>query len=153
MDLADGVLIKNNHISLGGGVAKVLALAMQRRQPGQKIQIEVRSLAELDAALTGGADSLLLDNMTPGGSQTCCRHCAQTYAEYSHRSLRRHHPGNRQRIREDRGDLYFRRRAHAFGEGHRSEHEDHCGNLLEIDPMGETLDLDVLQKSLFRNNL
>ena len=66
MDLADGVLIKNNHISLGGGVAKVLGLAMQRRLPGQKIQIEVRSLSELDEALAGGADSLLLDNMTPG---------------------------------------------------------------------------------------
>lgn len=65
MDLADGVLIKNNHISLGGGVAKVLALAMRRRLPGQKIQIEVRSLTELDEALAGGADSLLLDNMTP----------------------------------------------------------------------------------------
>lgn len=65
MDLADGVLIKNNHISLGGGVAKVLALATQRRLPGQKIQVEVRSLKELDEALTSGADSLLLDNMTP----------------------------------------------------------------------------------------
>ena len=65
MDLADGVLIKNNHISLGGGVAKVLALALRRRLPGQKIQIEVRSLEELEAALAGGADSLLLDNMTP----------------------------------------------------------------------------------------
>jgi len=65
MDLADGVLIKNNHISLGGGVAKVLALATQRRLPGQKIQVEVRSLKELDEALVAGADSLLLDNMTP----------------------------------------------------------------------------------------
>jgi len=43
----------------------VLASAMQRRLPGQKIQIEVRSLTELDDALAGGADSLLLDNMTP----------------------------------------------------------------------------------------
>jgi nicotinate-nucleotide pyrophosphorylase (carboxylating) len=65
MDLADGVLIKNNHISLGGGVAKVLALAMQRRPQGQKIQIEVRSMEELEQALEGCADSLLLDNMTP----------------------------------------------------------------------------------------
>jgi nicotinate-nucleotide pyrophosphorylase (carboxylating) len=65
MDLADGVLIKNNHISLGGGVANVLALALQRRSRGQKIQIEVRSMEELEQALAGGADSLLLDNMTP----------------------------------------------------------------------------------------
>ncbi len=65
MDLADGVLIKNNHISLGGGVAQVLARALKLRKSGQKIQVEVRSLAELEEALNGGADSLLLDNMTP----------------------------------------------------------------------------------------
>ena len=65
MDLADGVLIKNNHISLGGGVTKVLGLALKRRKPGQKIQVEVRSLEELEEALAVGADSLLLDNMTP----------------------------------------------------------------------------------------
>lgn len=65
MDLADGVLIKNNHISLGGGVAKVLASARKLRKPGQQIQVEVRSVTELQDALDGGADSLLLDNMTP----------------------------------------------------------------------------------------
>ncbi len=65
MDLADGVLIKNNHISLGGGVAQCLARALKLRKPGQKIQVEVRSTDELEAALVGGADSLLLDNMTP----------------------------------------------------------------------------------------
>lgn len=65
MDLADGVLIKNNHISLGGGVTKVLARALKLRKPGQKIQVEVRTMAELEDALDAGADSLLLDNMTP----------------------------------------------------------------------------------------
>lgn len=65
MDLADGVLIKNNHISLGGGLAAVLARAVRNRKPGQKIRVEVRSLQELEAAVKGGADSLLLDNMTP----------------------------------------------------------------------------------------
>lgn len=70
MDLADGVLIKNNHISLGGGVADVLARAMKMRKPGQKIQVEVRSLEELEEALSGGADSLLLDNMTPAETKT-----------------------------------------------------------------------------------
>ena len=65
MDLADGVLIKNNHISLGGGLDKVLARAISLRKPGQKIQVEVRTPEELTLALDGGADSLLLDNMTP----------------------------------------------------------------------------------------
>jgi nicotinate-nucleotide pyrophosphorylase (carboxylating) len=65
LDLSDGVLIKNNHISLGGGVAAVLKRALARRLPGQVIDIEVRSFAELDEALANGAESLLLDNMTP----------------------------------------------------------------------------------------
>jgi nicotinate-nucleotide pyrophosphorylase (carboxylating) len=65
LDLSDGVLIKNNHISLGGGVSAVLQRALARRLPGQVIDIEVRSFAELDEALANGAESLLLDNMTP----------------------------------------------------------------------------------------
>ncbi len=65
LDLSDGILIKNNHISLGGGVPAVLANAHARRRPGQIIDIEVRSRAELDEALSHGAESLLLDNMTP----------------------------------------------------------------------------------------
>lgn len=65
MDLADGVLIKNNHISLGGGVANVLARAQKLRKPGQQIRVEVRNLEELQQALDAGVDSLLLDNMTP----------------------------------------------------------------------------------------
>ncbi len=65
LDLSDGILIKNNHISLGGGVARVLANAHAQRKPGQVIDIEVRSFPELDEALAGDAESLLVDNMTP----------------------------------------------------------------------------------------
>lgn len=69
MDLADGVLIKNNHITLGGGVQKVLARVRAARKPGQKVQMEVRTMEELEQALEGGVDSLLLDNMTPAEVQ------------------------------------------------------------------------------------
>jgi len=65
LDLSDGILIKNNHITLGGGVAKVLANAHAGRRAGQVIDIEVRSFAELAEALDNRAESLLLDNMTP----------------------------------------------------------------------------------------
>jgi nicotinate-nucleotide pyrophosphorylase (carboxylating) len=65
LDLSDGILIKNNHIALGGGIEKVLERAKERRKPGQTIDIEVRNLAELTLALDHGAESLLLDNMTP----------------------------------------------------------------------------------------
>jgi nicotinate-nucleotide pyrophosphorylase (carboxylating) len=65
LDLQDGILIKNNHISLGGGLPTVLARALEGRKPGQVVQVEVRSQLELDQAIAGGAESILLDNMTP----------------------------------------------------------------------------------------
>jgi nicotinate-nucleotide pyrophosphorylase (carboxylating) len=65
LDLASGILIKNNHISLGGGIAAVLKRALEHRKAGQRVQIEVRNPRELEEALTHGAEALLLDNMTP----------------------------------------------------------------------------------------
>jgi nicotinate-nucleotide pyrophosphorylase (carboxylating) len=65
LDLQDGILIKNNHITLGGGLPAVLARALARRQPGQIVQVEARTPVELEQAIAGGADSILLDNMTP----------------------------------------------------------------------------------------
>ncbi|HEY1806984.1 MAG TPA: carboxylating nicotinate-nucleotide diphosphorylase [Acidobacteriaceae bacterium] len=71
LDLSDGILIKNNHITLGGGIEKVLERAKERRKPGQTIDIEVRSFAEMETALAHGAESLLLDNMTPAEVKKC----------------------------------------------------------------------------------
>jgi nicotinate-nucleotide pyrophosphorylase (carboxylating) len=65
LDLQDGILIKNNHISLGGGIPAVLERALAGRKPGQIVQVEVRTPAELSQAIAGNADSILLDNMTP----------------------------------------------------------------------------------------
>ena len=64
LDLQDGILIKNNHISLGGGLPSVLERALKNRKTDQWIQVEVRSQMELDQAIAGGAESILLDNMT-----------------------------------------------------------------------------------------
>jgi nicotinate-nucleotide pyrophosphorylase (carboxylating) len=65
IDLASGILIKNNHISLGGGLPAVLTRALERRRKGQRVQVEVRTALELEEALTYGAEAILLDNMTP----------------------------------------------------------------------------------------
>jgi nicotinate-nucleotide pyrophosphorylase (carboxylating) len=65
LDLQDGILIKNNHLSLGGGLPAALARALAGRKPGQIVQVEVRTPLELDQAIAGGAESILLDNMTP----------------------------------------------------------------------------------------
>jgi nicotinate-nucleotide pyrophosphorylase (carboxylating) len=65
LDLASGILIKNNHISLGGGLRTALSNALERRQKGQRVQVEVRNQRELEEALEGGAEAILLDNMAP----------------------------------------------------------------------------------------
>jgi len=65
IDLASGILIKNNHISLGGGLKAALTRALANRRHHQRVQIEVRTREELEEALEFGAEALLLDNMTP----------------------------------------------------------------------------------------
>src|SRR5580704_9710250 len=60
LDLASGILIKNNHISLGGGLRAALTHALERRQKGQRVQVEVRSQRELEEALECGAEAVLL---------------------------------------------------------------------------------------------
>jgi nicotinate-nucleotide pyrophosphorylase (carboxylating) len=69
IDLADGILIKNNHVSLGGGLSKALANALKFRKGKQFVQVEVRSQSELEEAIAGGAESILLDNMTPAAAK------------------------------------------------------------------------------------
>ena len=63
LDLSDGVLIKNNHIALAGGIIPALDRAHRNRRGSQPIEIEVRTLDELEEALTHGAEAILLDNM------------------------------------------------------------------------------------------
>jgi len=65
LDLSDGILIKNNHIALAGGAVQALQTALSNRHSNMPIEIEVRSLEEFDQALQHGAESILLDNMTP----------------------------------------------------------------------------------------
>ncbi len=65
LDLRDGISIKRNHIAIGGGIQKTLSNALKFRRGKQYVQIEIRSVDELAAALKGGAESILLDNMTP----------------------------------------------------------------------------------------
>jgi nicotinate-nucleotide pyrophosphorylase (carboxylating) len=65
LDLASGILIKNNHISLGGGMPTVLARALELRKKGQRVEVEVRNAQELEEALQCGAEAILLVNMKP----------------------------------------------------------------------------------------
>ncbi len=65
LDLQDGVSLKDNHIAVGGGIAKTLETALKFRKGKQWVQVEVRSQADLDLAIACKAESILLDDMTP----------------------------------------------------------------------------------------
>jgi nicotinate-nucleotide pyrophosphorylase (carboxylating) len=71
MGLFDAILIKNNHITAAGGVRAALAAVKDAKLP---IEIEVRTRAELDDALAGGAAHLLLDNLSPAEAREWIGH-------------------------------------------------------------------------------
>jgi nicotinate-nucleotide pyrophosphorylase (carboxylating) len=62
--LGTGILIKDNHVDAGGGVVAVVQKARAGAPAGMLVQVEVRTLAELDSAIEAHADMVLLDNMT-----------------------------------------------------------------------------------------
>ena len=68
-NLGDGVLIKDNHIAAlqadGEGTAKIIRIARDNSPYTLKIEIEVESVDEARAAIEGGADIVMLDNMSP----------------------------------------------------------------------------------------
>ncbi len=61
--LGDGILIKDNHVAACGGVAEAVRRARARAGALLKIEVEVVDLAGLDAAISSGAEIVLLDNM------------------------------------------------------------------------------------------
>jgi len=77
LDLSDGVLIKNNHITLAGGIALALERAHRNRRGSQIIEVEVRSPGELELALANGAEAILLDNMSAADVRTAVERCSQ----------------------------------------------------------------------------
>jgi nicotinate-nucleotide pyrophosphorylase (carboxylating) len=64
MRLDDGLLIKDNHVGVAGGVAEAVSAA-KAFNSGLQIQVEVDRIAQIEPALAAGADRLLLDNMKP----------------------------------------------------------------------------------------
>ena len=64
MRLDDGLLIKDNHVAVAGGVAQAVRAA-RAANSGLKVQVEVDRIDQIEPALEAGADRLLLDNMPP----------------------------------------------------------------------------------------
>ena len=75
LDLSDGVLIKNNHIALAGGIVPALERAHKNRRGAQIIEVEVRSLEELEEALAHGGEAILLDNMSVDDVKRAVERC------------------------------------------------------------------------------
>jgi nicotinate-nucleotide pyrophosphorylase (carboxylating) len=64
LDLSDGVLIKHNHIALAGGIVPALDRALRNRRGSQPVEIELRSLSDLQPALDHGAEAILMDHVS-----------------------------------------------------------------------------------------
>ncbi len=63
LGLYDMVLIKENHIIAAGSIATAIAAA-RRTSPAVPVEVEVESLSEFDQALAGGADIIMLDELS-----------------------------------------------------------------------------------------
>ena len=73
--LYDAILIKENHSALAGGVGAAVRRARELA-PELPLEVECRSIVEVDEALTAGATSLLLDNMSPDELRAAVAHVA-----------------------------------------------------------------------------
>ena len=71
-DLAEAVLIKNNHLALVP-LTEAIRRARARSRPDESIQVEVRTRVQALAAVRAGADALLLDNLPPRSSRAIVR--------------------------------------------------------------------------------
>jgi nicotinate-nucleotide pyrophosphorylase (carboxylating) len=65
MGLDDGVLIKDNHIALAGGITEAVSAAKSRVGHLHKIEVEISNWAQLREAVEAGAEIVMLDNQTP----------------------------------------------------------------------------------------
>lgn len=63
--LDDGVLIKDNHIALAGGITKAIVAAKRQIGHLHKVEVEISNWAQLREAIEAGADIVMLDNQTP----------------------------------------------------------------------------------------
>jgi nicotinate-nucleotide pyrophosphorylase (carboxylating) len=64
MRLDDGILIKDNHVAVAGGVGPAVRAAKEANT-GLQVQVEVDRIEQIEEAIAAGADRLLLDNMDP----------------------------------------------------------------------------------------
>lgn len=69
LGLDDGVLIKDNHIALAGGITEAITAAKLQVGHLHKVEVEIGNWAQLREAIEAGADIVMLDNQTPEEAQ------------------------------------------------------------------------------------
>lgn len=62
--LSDGIMIKDNHLVVSGGIKNAVT-AVRAKFPGENVEVECTSLAEVVEALFVGVNTIMLDNMPP----------------------------------------------------------------------------------------
>ncbi len=75
-NLADGVLIKDNHIAAAGGITAAVTNARKLIPHTLKIEVEVETFDQLREALDAGADIIMLDNMSNEDMAESVKICA-----------------------------------------------------------------------------
>jgi nicotinate-nucleotide pyrophosphorylase (carboxylating) len=73
--LYDAYLIKENHIAACGGISNAVAKARELN-PDKPVEVEVETFAELEQAMTAGADIIMLDNFTHADAKRAVTHVA-----------------------------------------------------------------------------
>jgi nicotinate-nucleotide pyrophosphorylase (carboxylating) len=72
--LDEGILIKDNHVRLAGGVGNAVS-RMRNKTREMATEVEAQSLHQVDDALAAGADIILLDNLSTRDIQTAVQKC------------------------------------------------------------------------------
>ncbi len=72
-NLSDGILIKDNHIAVSGGIKNAVANARKNAPHTLKIEVEVETKEQLLEALEAKADIIMLDNMTNEQMAECVK--------------------------------------------------------------------------------
>ena len=86
LGLDDGILIKDNHIALAGGIEEAVRRVREVAGHLHKIEVETANAAQVEQALKAGADIIMLDNMTPDQVQACVS-LVKSSAPAEHRAL------------------------------------------------------------------
>lgn len=65
--LYDAVLVKDNHIKAAGGIAAAVKIIRKKTGGGFTIEVETRTMGQVEEAVSSGVDIIMLDNMSVDG--------------------------------------------------------------------------------------